>query len=471
MAAMAFSHGSAVRPPVTLRCCPRSLVIVLRRIRRSRTVSCGLLAGILWTLTTATPVRAQAPTAPGAPAAPADTQPAETQFNLVDYVLTTPRLAGDWLGFGDDMRAHGIDVQYYWQSHFLSNLDRGRNTGALKHSATYDLFLRLDLDRMGLIPNGEALVQGRQQWGEGVNPWTGATQQVDDDSDGNRSLYVDQLWYRHFFLDRKVSLQVGYLDYQTIVDRNEYANSEDKQFMAEVLDNNPLIPTASATGLGAALTVTPCKWYSIILGGADAQRLPLYKTGLSTAFHDEAWFLFYLEQNLSPEIQTPRGPIKGNYRFGMVYDPLPRSVFVAPGERPDFEGNDVGFYASFDQMLFRENPKDSQGLGVFARYAFRHRDVYRFNQFWSVGAVYTGLLPGRDKDTLGFAFGQLVDSDLYRNNRVASSGDESYYELYYAIQLLPWLVLTPDIQYVDNPGGNDSISHAIAGGLRLRVTF
>jgi carbohydrate-selective porin OprB len=81
------------------------------------------------------------------------------------------------------------------------------------------------------------------------------------------------------------------------------------------------------------------------------------------------------------------------------------------------------------------------------------------------------LLPKRDGDTLGFAFAQLKDSPAFRRWRNPDSGNENYYELYYAIQVAPWFVVTPDIQYIDNPGGTDTISHAIAGGVRFRVTF
>jgi porin len=411
--------------------------------------------------------------APAKPAEEAPTPPEEAPKPAYDP-FTAPTLTGDWFGLGDDMRDAGINLQYFWNSHFMGVMGGGRTTdGGTKHSATYDLFLNLDFDKMGLIPGGSMLVQARQQWGAGVNPWTGATQQINDDADGNRSIYIDQLYYNQRFLDNKINFQVGYLDYQTIVDRNAYANSEDKQFMNAVFDNNPLIPTASATGLGAALTIQPCEWYSVLVGAGDAQRLPLYKPGFSTTFHDEAWFLFYNEHRFHVKIPTDKGPLPGNYRVGLVYDPSPRRLYTDPRfpVRARRDGNDVGFYLSFDQMLLRENDKDDQGLGGFFRYAYRHRDRYRFNNFWSLGTAYKGLIPERDKDVVGFAVGQLVDSDDYRNYVSAASGDETYYELYYSIQVTPWLAITPDIQYVDNPGGNDSISHAWAGGVRLRVAF
>ena len=398
---------------------------------------------------------------------PADTAKAPTQqpFGLDSLTMT-----GDWFGIGPKMREVGVNARFFWNTQYFSVMGGGLETGS-KFSSTYDAILTFDLGKMGLIPDADMLVHGRQQWGKSVNPWTGASQQVNDDADGDRSLYVDQLWYRQHFLDRKIALQFGYLDYQTIVDRNVYANSEDKQFMNSALDNNPLFPTASATGLGAALYVKPCEWYTMILGAGDAERLPLYKPGFSTAFHDRALFLGYLENDFHMKIPTEKGDLPGNYRFGLVYDPLVRDRFVDPRKAPDQRGDDYGFYMSHDQMVYRENDTDKQGLGAFFRYAYRHSDTHRFSQFWSIGTSYTGLVPKRDADTLGFAFAQMKDSPAFRRWRNPDSGNENYYELYYAIQITPWFVLTPDIQYIDNPGGDEAVSHAIAGGLKARVTF
>ncbi len=424
------------------------------------------------------------------PAGAAATQPAAVTAQLPPdwpagvkpFSLAAPTMTDDWFGLGPVMRDVGISPKFFWNSHYFSVLKGGRSTDSGKHSATYDFLLALDFEKMRLIKGGDVLLHVRQQWGRSVNPWVGppaggrkrtVAQQVNDDADYDETMYIDQFWYRQHFLERKLALQIGYLDYQTIVDHNLYANSEDKQFMNEALDNNPLVPTASAAGLGAALYVKPCEAYTLILGAGDAQRLPLYKPGFSTTFHDEAWFLGYMEHDLHIKIPTRRGPLPGNYRFGMIYDPNPRNVFVRPRAPARTRGNDYGFYTSFDQMLFREAPEDSQGLGAFFRYAYRHDDVFRQNQFWSSGLAYTGLLPERDKDVVGFAIAQLVHSSRYKSRVNCDAGNETIFELYYAIQVTPWLVLTPDIQYIDSPGGqdDDDISHAIAGGFKVRMTF
>ncbi len=398
--------------------------------------------------------------------------------NVKPFSLDAPTMTDDWFQVGPALRDMGIDSRFYYNNTFFSVLKGGRDTGGGKNAATYDWIVSFDFDKMGLIPNAEALLDVRGQFGgSGINRYTGANQQVVDDADFEETIYIDMLWYRQHFLDHKLSLQLGYLDFQTIVDRNKYANSEDKQFMNAALDNNPLFPTASAAGLGIALYVRPCDWYELIVGTGDAQRFPLYNPTFGSTFHDEAWFLMYVENNLKVHIPSPNGKLDGNYRFGMIYDPTPKNQYRYPWQSAKKRGNDVGWYMSFDQELYKENKEDNQGLGTFFRYSWRRGDIPHdagfFHEFWSTGLSYTGLIPERDKDTLGLAVAQLMSSERYRSRINRWADNETIYELYYAIHLTPWFVLTPDIQYIDNPGGidNQDPSHAIAGGFRIRVTF
>ena len=45
------------------------------------------------------------------------------------------------------------------------------------------------------------------------------------------------------------------------------------------------------------------------------------------------------------------------------------------------------------------------------------------------------------------------------------------YELYYAIKVTPWCIVTPDIQVITNPGGNKDARDAFVGGLRIKLVF
>ncbi len=375
---------------------------------------------------------------------------------------------GDWGGRRSELAERGITVSLFLNHQYQAVVKEGRDTNQGRSSASVDFFLAADLAKLELVPNADVFLHLQSNWGAGVNPRTGAILEVNDDADGDLGLHVAQLWYRHRFLERKLSLTLGFLDFQTLVDRNAFANSEDKQFMHQALDNNPLVPLS--IGLGAAILYQPVSWYSVSLGAGDAQSV-LYKPGFSTAFHEDAYFFGYMENALHPRWDTERGPLPGNYRAGVVYDPRFRAEFLDRRQTPRSEGDDYGAYAGFDQLVVREGPDDEQGLGVFGRFGYRTPQTNRFARFWSAGVQYLGLIPGRDTDVLGFGVALDRGSRLNREFVNPRFDNETVYEAYYAIQITKWFVLTPDVQYVDNPGAAGGVGHAVVAAVRARVSF
>jgi porin len=384
-------------------------------------------------------------------------------------LFDSPTLSGDWHGLRPRLQERGVGVQVFLNNQYQAIFKGGVcSDGSGKNAASMDAFFTFDLQTLGLIDRAEVLMHLQSNWGAGVNPRSGSIVEVNDDADGDLGLHVAQLWYRQHFLDSALSLTLGFLDFQTIIDRNEYANSEDKQFLNQALDNNPLVPLN--IGLGAALTFHPTAWYTMIMGVGDAQSV-LYKPGFSTAFHDENWWFAYMEHALHVRWPSPRGPLRGNYRVGLVYDPRPRMKFSRGQYDPPSEGSDYGLYVSIDQMVVRESDRDEQGLGLFGRFGYRTPETNRIARFYSGGLAYRGLIPGRDRDELGFGFAWLEGSSDFRRSVNSNFDREMIYEMYYAIEVAKWLVITPDIQYVNNPGAAGEVGHAIVGGLRVRISL
>ncbi|HKQ49041.1 MAG TPA: carbohydrate porin [Phycisphaerae bacterium] len=412
----------------------------------------------------------------GVAQSPASTQPATQPAPLTSHyaplALDSPYATGDWLGLRTAAEDAGIATQFFYNNTYQWIVKGGLDRLG-KNGATIDWFVTADLQKLKLIPGGSLLVHVRRQWGEGVNPYTGSLWQVADDLDGDRTLHIDQLYYEQLLLDNRISLKTGFLDYQTIVDRNAYANAEDVEFLNQQFDNNPLVPLN--IGLGAALTVKPTSWLTVIAGAGDADSV-LFKPGFSTAFHGPARFVWYLEPGINITLPplVGKGKLPGSYRIGMVSDPRVKPVFVPPDTKPalrTYRGDDQGFYLSFDQALFRENDKDAQGLGIFARYGFRHGDINQVANFWSTGLSYQGLIPTRDRDVLGIAVGQSIPSRTYNDkvNRWAEA--ETVGELYYSISITRWMVITPDVQYISSPGIGSGVDDAIVLGVRTRISF
>ncbi len=421
-----------------------------------------LCLAVVWGVL-AWPIRGR--TASGAaPASEADTQAALSARPL-KWLVNTDRLAGNWGAVRATLEDRGVRFSLYY-NHFYAYKNGGGldRTGSGRHSGSVDLFGQVDFESMG-IPGGEALIHVKNNWSENINRRVGALGDPIDDADDDLAIYINQLWYQQSSTGRKVQFRIGYLDQQTILDRNAYANSEDKQFMNTYLDNNSaIIPLA--IGPGAAVFFNPTHWLSFVVTASDAEARP-FRFSFDTAFDGDLEYFTYFETDLKLRLPSRGGPLVGNYRFGLFLDPRDRIVFGS--SRTDRQNE--GFYLSFDQMVYGETAGSDQGLGLFSRYGWRPGDVNRIEHFWSAGAQYKGLAPNRDQDVLGFGVYSAIGSDTYRDQINPDFDRETGYEVYYAVQLAPAIALTPALQYLRQPGALKSRRNVFvfALGARFRL--
>jgi porin len=446
-----------------------------RNRRRITWLALALLVGVQTALAGQPPASQPAPEPEGesaesvVPPPPAGPPPRPWRI----FGLDGPYASGNWGGGRDALAEAGFRFSFYYTQYYQKALRGGRELNDnIRGSGTIDAIFDLDLDKMGLVPGGQLFAHARRQWGAGINPITGTLQQVNDDADGDRTLHLDQLWYAQR-IGQELTLRLGFLDFQTIIDRNRFANSEDIQFWNAALDNTPSIPWVAQSGLGVAAIWRPTKWYTLILGAVDADTV-LYKPGFSTTFHDAARFNAVMEHTFTVQLPSANGPLEGNYRVGGTYWAAEKALIDKRFDRergPDMEAADYGVHASFDQMLYRENAESQQGLGAFFRYGYRPARTNRSSIFWSAGLQYEGLIPKRDEDVLGFGVAQLMASPRYTHFVKEDNDDETIYELYYRLQLTDWLAITPDMQYITGPGGDRDNDDVVTVGIRTRLSF
>ncbi len=389
-------------------------------------------------------------------------------------------LTGDWGGARTWLGEQGIDFRVSLLSVYQHNARGGlqtRNGHRVTGSADYEL--TLDFERMGLWSGGVLYTHAESGWGTDIGEdRVGNLFGLNADAFGDESIMVRQLWYEQSLLDEKIRVRVGKLDLALDLDTNTYANDENTQFLNPALVNTGNLPLPDY-GLGVQLVVEPVDWFYLVAAVADA-RADGRETGFRTTFHGADHLFAALELGLLPVWQTVWGELPGGYRFGVWYDPQPKVRFVRnpddgdPDDRspPPMKRDDVGFYFNMDQMLFREKPgdaEDTQGLGFFLRCGWAPGDANAVHRFWNLGGQYQGLIPTRDADVLAFGFAQGILSDRLRGNR--SPGRESVYELYYSIHVFPWLFITPDFQWVVDPGADGATPSAFVAGLRVQVVF
>ncbi|HOF17283.1 MAG TPA: carbohydrate porin [Phycisphaerae bacterium] len=389
--------------------------------------------------------------------------------------LQSSSLTNDWFGLGEKAEQQGVTVELTLTQVYQRNLHGGLSTHRRsgRYTGAYDLEMTLDLEKILKLPGASLYAHGEGGWSDGLGDTSvGGLFDVNDSAAGYRSLDLTELYYEQKLLDGRVQFRVGKLDVSggfecrgcpASFDGNAYANDETTQFLNGALVNNPTIPFPSK-GLGAVVHVEPVDGWYVSGGLADAQA-DKRETGFRTAFHGRDEYFAIFETGVTPVLPSARGPLQGTYRAGLWYDPREKDRLDGNGSERD----DAGFYLSFDQQVWRERAVegDSQGLGVFARYGWADDDVNEIKCFWSTGASYQGLLPGRDDDVLGFGVAQGGLSERAGH----SASHETAMELFYNVQVTPWFQIGPSVQYVFNPGGDRTAGDAVVTGLRALIRF
>lgn len=483
------------------------------------------LAGCLFTIIPALAARAAAQPAASQPAAettdettatptgePAMPSLIEKLPNYAGDWLTREYLTGDWGGARTQLADQGVIFTLDLTQIIQGNAHGGKDTtNAFRYSGSVDYKLTLDTARMGLWPGGMMVLRGETQFGQAVNGKVGSLGSVNYDgllpvpNDGGITTLSE--YYVMQALSEKVVVAAGKMDL-TVGDDNAFAHDEKTQFMNTALRINPvLFPSAPYTTMAAGIILLPTDWLTITTFVADNDPDgAVTKTGFNTAFHDRNWLSvmqeytfkwkpfelaghqrigwFYTTRDFAdftgdPRFQLP-SPIQrvdlnpargGPFRLASSLRRIGRlrnSVLTSGGigERPD----DWGFYYNFDQYLYTEADDPTQGFGLFGRFGWSTGESNLVEEFYSIGLGGKGAIPSRDRDTWGLGYYMINVTDELP--LVLGVDAEQGTELFYNIEVTPWLNLTPNLQVIVDPGaGFQDRDVAIVYGLRAQMSL
>ncbi len=403
--------------------------------------------------------------------------PDDAGAERVEPFLDVPhnrRLTGDWGGARRRLEQLGVEWNLTLSVLYQHNARGGLDTHhAHRINGRADMELSLSTGPMGLWPGGQFYVFTESGWNDSISDKVGDLMGVDALSIYDEPIRVRELWYEQRFLEEKIRFKFGKYDMAVDIDTNAFANWEVEQFLHSALVNMANIPFPDY-GVGAVLGIHPAEWVYFTAALADAEA-DGRETGLNTAFHGKDDFFSAFELGFLPVWKTPWGDLAGGYRFIMWYDPRAKARFFNDlrGRRRTipWKRDDVGFGFNMDQMLWKERSEDAadeQGLGFFLRYGWANEDANEIEHFWSLGVQYLGPVPCRDADVLAFGFAQSIISD--QMHTYVGGDRESVYEAYYRIEVFPWMHVTPDFQWVVNPGAQGG-RDAFVAGVRIEMMF
>jgi len=294
--------------------------------------------------------------------------------------------------------------------------------------------------------------------GDGIDGDIPTLSGFNDDADDDANVRLTELWYEHRFLGERLALKLGKIDlggpcgrHESAFDANAVANDECSQFLSSGFVNSLAVEFPDDNGLGITLWASPHELLDIGIGVADAD-------GDWENIFDNVFSM--LEFDFKPKIAGRQG----NYRiYGWLNDK--DHVDIKDVTKTREEG--YGFGLSLDQEL-------TDIVTAFARYGWQRGSVYQVEHAWSTGLLFSGKFYGREDDAFGLAYGMAIIGsdwkDIEKANGV-NSGNEHHVELYYNFTLNKHISISPDIQWVRNPNGDDDNDDVWAFGLRVQIQF
>jgi porin len=165
----------------------------------------------------------------------------------------------------------------------------------------------------------------------------------------------------------------------------------------------------------------------------------------------------------------------GNYSNRKYASTDPLSWSIIPGEGL-VAGQQTGSWTLayfLDQILWADRCNEKRNVRLFSVLSLADRDPNPYRWTGNVSLQGSGLIRGRESDTMGV--GYFYDGLNSNFKQLVSAGplpdiqDVQGGELYYNATLTPWFHLTADFQIIDNENvANDT---AIIFGLRGKIVF
>jgi porin len=403
-----------------------------------------------------------------------------------------------WMGQRSTLVSWGITPTLTYVSDILGNPVGGQHK-KVAYDDNIGLDIDADLESLAGLTDLTFHVSGSMRSGRNLSAVAVGNTFSVSNIFGGETIRFYVLYLEQSFLEDTVNVMLGRFGVG-----DEFLTSPlYSVFLNNAIDGNPIsvplnIPTFSSAVYpvaqwGLRVTVKPERdWYVMAaISNGDPTLARNSAHGVDFSFHHNA-AVFAIGEIGHRHNQTDDSPgLPGNYKFGGYYDSglftdLSRGnkggAASLSGLLPRKEHNNYGFYLLVDQEVYREtDPKHVQGLTPFAGVTFAPPDFNTFPFFFMAGLVYTGLIPGRDRDTVGFgiAYGQF-SNDLRRTQRAqphrsGSSASvqefEMILELTYQIELAPHLIVQPDMQYIIQPGGTGHIPDAFVLGVQFAVNL
>jgi porin len=139
-----------------------------------------------------------------------------------------------------------------------------------------------------------------------------------------------------------------------------------------------------------------------------------------------------------------------------------------------------------DQTVWHEDGDTAHNVHVFTQLTNTDTATSPFKHWYSAGVVLNKPFASRPSDTVSLGYGRAVLNSRTRAVQEASAATldiasdidnldsgEQLIEINYGMQVTPWLMVKPDVQYIVEPGAfyGENRGNALLAGLQVKATF
>lgn len=398
-----------------------------------------------------------------------------------------PGLGGDWLGLRSASAAHGIELSAEYTSESATNLGGGerrrlRETGQLSLAATIDAAKLMDIEG-GIM---QITITGRHGEDLGAAAKLDVLQQVQEVYGRGQTWRLTQLWYEHQIVlpqgalaikAGRVTVGEDFATFSCEFQNLTFCGAAPGNIVGEYWYNWPI----SQWGVRLKFKKSSLSLQTAVY---EVNEKNLDKTFTIGHFSGGSGVLLPLEAAWSPTLNKRPGTYKlgGWYDTSTADDVLQDHAdqpYILSGRPPRQHSGRHGFYTQFQQQLtgLAHEDKAISGWTVFTRYTQADRRTATVDRQLAVGLFLTGPLSSRPQDQLGLALGQTrVNPRAARSRRLdpmdgTRPRSEYAAELFYRIQVTPWLKLSPNLQWIHHPGGQSGAGDITVLGLTLTLVL
>jgi len=387
----------------------------------------------------------------------------------MDTWLAQPQLTGSWFGARDARAGWGITPSLRYGTDMQGNVLGGQRRGKA-YAGDFAVDVSVDMEKLAGLRGLTVGVSGDWASGTNLSSDIGNIANVAQAFEGN-VVRLSNLYLQQSILDGRLDVKAGRFaagsDFLTSPADVSLVNAALNPILNAIQKNVPGVTAPPNMTWGGRVIARPTEALSLSAGAfySDPALNQLTANGTEFGISGSAGYFVIGEAGYRLNSEKGATGLPGRYRAGGYYDSNEYTSFTNPGRE---QTGNYGLFLLGEQMVYREGGAGSdQGLSLFGVLIYAPQQ--RFNTlpwFASAGASYRGLVPGRDKDTAGFA--------LYYGGFSRDLPGQTYelvLEWTYAIALTRWLTIQPDVQYVINPGGRSSVGNAVVAGAQLAIEF